>query len=119
MTNRGASVNLLNQKTFQQVNCKSNISVPLTKNKLKTYFGEIMSGQFQIEFSYECNKIKTTFLITDERSPNVLVKDILRHFQKITVTLKDIFDSLAASEVSSSSDHTTLNKVTSESKVVF
>ena len=78
-----------------------------------------MSGQFQIEFSYECNKIETTFLITDDRSPNVLVREILRHFGKITVKLKDIFDSLAASEVSSSSDNTTLKKVSSESKVVF
>ena len=51
----GASISLLNWETFQKVNYKSNISSFLTKSKLKTYSGEIVSaqGKSDIEFSYE------------------------------------------------------------------
>ena len=70
----GASISLLNWNTFQKLNCKSNISSLPTKSKLKTYSGETVSpkGQADIAFLYERKKIKTTFLITNEQSPNVL-----------------------------------------------
>ena len=89
-----------------------------TKSKLKTYSGETVSPkcQSEIEFSYEGSKIKTTFLITDERSLNVLGRDIL---VKLQLNWKDIFNSFATSEVTSTSDNVTLNKIISEYKVVF
>ena len=68
----------------------------------------------EIEFTYEGNKIKTTFLITDERSPNVLSRDILG---KLLLNWKNIFNSFAASEVSSTSDNVTFNKIISDYKV--
>ena len=75
----GASISFLNWNTFQKLNCKSNISLLPTKTKLKMYSGEIVSpkGQAKIEFLFEGKKIKTTFLITNEQSPNVLGRDIL------------------------------------------
>ena len=75
----GASSSLLNWKTFQKVNYKLNISLFLTKSKFKMYSGEHVSpkGQSEIEFSYEGNEIKTTYLITDECSPTVLGREIL------------------------------------------
>ena len=87
----GASISFLNLETFQKVNYESNISLLPTKSKLKTYSGEIVSpkGQSEIGFSYEGNKIKTTFLITDERSSNVLGRDILG---KLQLNWKDIFN---------------------------
>ena len=114
----GASISLLNWETFQKVNYESNISLLPTKSKLKTYSGETVSPkcQSEIEFSYEGSKIKTTFLITDERSLNVLGRDIL---VKLQLNWKDIFNSFATSEVTSTSDNVTLNKIISEYKVVF
>ena len=40
------------------------------------YSGEIVSskGKSETKFTYEGNKIKTTFLITDKNSPNVMHK---------------------------------------------
>ena len=73
-------------------------------------------GPSEIEFGYEDNKIKTTFLITHERSPNVLGRDILG---KLQLNWKYIFNSFVASEVNSTSDNVTLNKIISEYKVVF
>ena len=75
----GASISLLDWETFQKVNHELNISLLPIESKLKTYSGEIASpkAKSEIEFTYEGNKIKTTFLITDERSPNVLSRDIL------------------------------------------
>ena len=46
-------------------------------------------------------QIKTTFLITNERSPNVLGRDILG---KLQLNWQDIFDWFAAFEVSSNSE---------------
>ena len=79
----GASISLLNWETFQKVNHGLDISLLLTESKLKMYSGEIVSpkGKSEIEFTYEGNKIKTTFLITDKRSPNVLGRDILGELQ--------------------------------------
>ena len=84
-----ASISLLNWETFQKINCESNISLP-TKSKFKMYSAEIVSpkGKSDIEFTCEGNKIKTTFLITD-----------------------------AASEVVSTSDNVTLNKIIPDYKV--
>ena len=110
----GASISLLNWETFQKVNYKSDISLLPTKSKLKTYSGEIAStkGRSDIEFTYEVNKIKTTFLITDEHLPNVLGREILGN-------LTNIFNLFAASEISSTSDNETMNKILSDYKVVF
>ena len=84
-----ASISLLNWETFQKINCESNISLLSTKSKFKTYSAEIVSpkGKPDIEFTCEGNKIKT-FLITD-----------------------------AASEVVSTSDNVTLNKIIPDYKV--
>ena len=73
-------------------------------------------GQSETEFCYEGNKIKTTFLSKDERLPNVLGRDILG---KLQLNWKDIFNSFVSSEVNSTSDNVTLNKIISEYKVVF
>ena len=80
------------------------------------YSGEIVSlkGQAKIEFIYEGKKIKTTFLITNEQSPNVLGRDILG---KLQLNWKEIFNSFVASEVMS--DNLTLNKILSDYKIVF
>ena len=114
----GASISLLNWETFQKINCESNISLLQTKSKLKTYSGEIVSpkGKSDIEFTYEGNKIRTTFLITGKRSPNVLGRDILG---KLRLNCENIFHSFAASEVVSTSDNVALNKIISDYKVVF
>ena len=82
------------------------------------YSGETVSlkGQTEIKFSYEGNKIKHTFLITDKHSRNILTRDILG---KLQLNQKDIFNSFAASEVSSNSENVTLNKIITEYKVVF
>ena len=87
-----------------------------TKSKLKTYSGEIVppKGQAEIEFIYEGKKIKTTILITNEQSPNVLGRDILG---KLQLNWKEIFNSFVASEVMS--DNLTLNKILSDYKIVF
>ena len=70
----------------------------LTKSKLKKYSEEIVSpkGQAEIEFIYEGMKFETTFLITNEQSPNVLGRDILG---KLQLNWKEIFNSFVASEV--------------------
>ena len=109
----GASISLLNWNTFQKLNCKSNISLLPTKSKLKTYSGEIVSlkGQAEIEFIYEGKKIKTTFLITNEQSPNVLGRDILG---KLQLNWKEIFNSFVSSEVMS--DNLTLDKILSDKR---
>ena len=73
-------------------------------------------GQSEIEFCYQGNKIKTTFLSKDERLPNVLGRGIL---EKLQLNWKDIFNSFVPSEVNSTSDNVTLNKIISEYKVVF
>ena len=65
-----------------------------------------------IEFTYEVNKIKTAFLITDEHLPNVLGREILGN-------LTNIFNLFAASKISSTSDNETLNTILSDYKVVF
>ena len=113
----GASISLLNWETFQKINCESNSSLQ-TKSKLKTYSGEIVSpkGKSDIEFTYEGNKIRTTFLIIGERSPNVLGRDILG---KLWLNCENIFHSFAAFEVVSTSDNVALNKIISDYKVVF
>ena len=112
----GAPVSLLNWNTFQKLNCKSDISLLLTKSKLKTYSGEIVSpkGQNEIEFLYEGKKIKTTFLITNKQSPNVLGRDILG---KLQLNWKEIFNSFVSSEVMS--DNLTIDKILSDYKIVF
>ena len=113
----GASISLLNWETFQKINCESN-SLLQTKSKLKTYSGEIVSpkGKSDMKFTYEGNKIRTTFLITGERSPNVLGRDILG---KLWLNCKNIFHSFAAFEVVSTSDNVALNKIIFDYKVVF
>ena len=75
----GASINLINWESFKKINCKSNIISLPTSCKLKTYSGKIVNpkGQCEIEFYYETKKLKTLFLITDKKSPNVLGRDIL------------------------------------------
>ena len=73
-------------------------------------------GKSEIEFTYKGNKFKITFLITDKRLPNVLGRDILG---KLQLTWKNMFSSIATSEVSSTSDNVTLNKIISDYKVVF
>ena len=72
----GALISFLNRETFQKVNYESNILLLPTKSKLKMYSGEIVSskGKSETKFTYEGNKIKTTFLITDKHSPNVMHK---------------------------------------------
>ena len=92
----GASISLLNWETFQKINCVSNSSLLPTKSKLKTYSGEIVSpkDKSNIEFTYEGNKIKTTFLITGGRSPNVMGRDIL---EKLQLNWKNMFNQFAAS----------------------
>ena len=87
-----------------------------TKSKLKTYSGEIVSpkGQAEIEFLYEGKKIKTTFLITNKQSPNVLGRDILG---KLQLNWKEIFNSFVSSEVMS--DNLMLDKILSDYKIVF
>ena len=82
------------------------------------YSGEIVSpkGQSEIEFCYEGNKIKTIFLVTDEHSADVLGRDILG---KLQLNWKDIFNLFVASEVNSSSDNVTLNKIIPAYKVIF
>ena len=110
----GTSISLLNWETFQKINCESNISLLPTKSKLKTYSGDI--GKSDIEFTYEGNKIRTTFLITGERSPNVLGTDIL---VKLRLNWENIFNSFSTSEVVSTSDNVALNKIISDYKVVF
>ena len=55
-----------------------------------------------IEFTYEGNKIKTTFLVTGGRSPNVMGRDILG---KLQLNWKNIFNSFAATDVVSISDN--------------
>ena len=112
----GASISLLNWNMFQKLNCKSNISLLPTKSKLKTYSGEIVSpkGQTEIEFIYEGKKIKTTFLITSEQSPNVLGRGILG---KLQMNWKEIFHSFVSSEVMS--DNLMLGKILSDYKIVF
>ena len=113
-----ASISLLNWETFQKVNHELNISLLPPESKLKTYSGGIVSpkGKSEIEFTYEGNKIKTAFLITEERSSNVLRRGILG---KLQLNWKNIFNSFAASEVSSTSDYVTLNKIISDCKVIF
>ena len=112
----GASISLLNWNTFQKLNCKSNISLLLTKSKLKMDSGEIVSPKVQAEteFLYEGKKIKTTFLITNEQSPNVLGRDILG---KLQLNWKEIFNSFVSSEVMS--DNLMLDKILSDYKIVF
>ena len=55
-------------------------------------------------------------MITDERSLNILDRDILG---KLQLNWKDIFNSFATSEVSSTSDNVTLNKNISKYKVAL
>ena len=114
----GALVTLLDWKTFQKINHEPNISWLPTKSKLKTYSHEIVSpkGKSDIEFTYEGNKIETTFLITGKPSPNVPHRDILG---KLQLNQKNIFHLFAASEVVSICDNVTLKKIISDYKFDF
>ena len=47
----GASISLLNWETFQKINCESNISLLLTKSKLKTYSGDTVSPKANLTLS--------------------------------------------------------------------
>ena len=112
----GASISLINWDTFKKINCKSNIILPPTSCKLKTYSGEIVhpKGQCEIEFSYE-NKKLTFFLITDKKSPNVLGRDILG---KLRLNWEKIFHSYVVTE-HCISEKESLNKIISEYESVF
>ena len=68
-------------------------------------------GKSNIEFTFEGNKIEATFLMTGERSPNVLDRDILG---KLQLNWKNIFNSFVFSEVVSTSHIVTLNKIISD-----
>ena len=113
----GASISFINWDTFKKINCKSNIILSPTSCKLKTYSGEIVhpKGQCEIEFSYENKKLKTFFLITDKKSPNVLGRDILG---KLRLNWEKIFQSYVVTE-NCISEKESLNKITSEYESVF
>ena len=92
--------------TLKKINCKSNIILSPTSCRLKTYSGKIVNlkgqceivnlkGQCKIEFYYENKKLKTLFLITDEKSPNVLGRDILG---KLKLNWVSIFNSYVVTE---------------------
>ena len=113
----GASISLINWETFKKINCKSNIILLPTSCKLKTYSGEIVNpkGQCEIEFYYENKKLKTLFLITDKKSPNVLGRDILG---KLKLNWESIFNSYVVTEKCNSNNES-LNKIISEYESVF
>ena len=85
--------------------------------KLKTYSGKIVNpkGQCEIEFYYENKKVKTLFLITDKKSPNVLGRDILG---KLKLNWESIFNSYVVTEKCNSNNES-LNKIISEYESVF
>ena len=72
--------------------------------------------KFEFKFSYEDNKTRSTFLIIEKSSTNVLRRDILG---KLKLSWKNIFNSFGASEISSNFDNLTLNKIIPEYKKVF
>ena len=84
---------------------------------MKTYSGEIVNpkGQCEIEFYYENKKLKTLFLITDKKSPNVLGRDILG---KLKLNWESIFNSYAVTEKCNPKNES-LNKFISEYESVF
>ena len=105
----GALISLLNWKAFQTVNPKSNISLLSTKSKFKMYSRKTGStkDQSEIKLSYEFSKIRTTFLIAGEQSPNILGRNI---FGKLQLNWKNILHLFAFSEVTSNSDNVTSTK---------
>ena len=84
---------------------------------MKTYSDEIANpkGQCEIEFYYENKKLKTLFLITDKKSPNVLGRDILG---KLKLNWESIFNSYVVTEKCNSNKES-LNKIISEYESVF
>ena len=102
---------------FKKINCNSNIILSPTSCKLKTYSGEIVNpkGQCEIEFYYENKKLKTLFLITDAKSPNVLWIDILG---KLKLNWESIFNSYVVMEKCISNNES-LNKIIFEYESVF
>lgn len=112
----GASTSLLNLETFKVIN-NSNIELQPTTCKLKTYSGEIITpkGVAEINFSYEGNKFQGKFIITDNKSPNVLGRDILGYLR---LNWKQLFNVFSLSE-NCKLESLTLNKILSEYKTVF
>ena len=84
---------------------------------MKTYSDEIVNpkGQCEIEFYYENKKLKTLFLITDKKSPNMLGRDI---FEKLKLNWESIFNSYVVMEKCNSNNES-LNKIISEYESVF